>query len=210
MKNKISINCHSSIKIVGEKTIYVDPYCIEEESHDADLIFITHDHYDHFEPDSINKLLKEDTKIIIPNKILEAVINAKIDRNIVLGVNPNEQYNFQGTEVNTISSYNTNKEFHKKEKQYVGYIIEQNNEKIYIPGDTDITPENKRVKCDIAMLPIGGTYTMNVEEAAELANLIKPNHVIPTHYAKIVGSIEDGERFKELINDEITCHLLIK
>ena len=77
MKNQISINCHSSIKIVGEKTIYVDPYCIEEETHDADLIFITHDHYDHFEPESIKKLLKDETLVVIPNRMLKKVIEER-------------------------------------------------------------------------------------------------------------------------------------
>lgn len=210
MKNKITINCHSSIKIVGEKTIYVDPYCIEEESHDADLIFITHDHYDHFEVDSINKLLKDDTLIVIPNRMLKQAIEAKIDREKLLGVNPGEEYCFNGTNVSTVASYNIRKEFHPKSKYWVGYIIEQNNEKIYISGDSDATEEMKKVKCDIAMLPIGGKFTMNVEEAAAVTNTIKPKYVIPTHYAKIIGEVADGQKFQELIDKGIECHLLIK
>lgn len=210
MKNKITINCHSSIKIEGEKIIYVDPYCIEEETHNADLIFITHDHYDHFEVDSIKKLLKEETLIIIPNRILKKAIESKIDRKLIIGVNPGEDYCFNGTNVKTVASYNIRKEFHPKSNYWVGYIIEQDNEKIYIAGDSDATEEMKKVECDIAMLPIGGKYTMNVKEAAEVANIIKPKHVIPTHYAKIVGELADGQKFQELLNEGIECHLLIK
>lgn len=210
MKNQISINCHSSIKIVGEKTIYVDPYCIEEETHDADLIFITHDHYDHFEPESIKKLLKDETLVVIPNRMLKKVIEANLDREKFLGVNPDEDYCFQGTNVKTVSSYNIRKEFHPKSNYWVGYIIEQDNEKIYVSGDSDATEEMKKVECDIALLPIGGKYTMNIKEAAEVVNNMKPKHVIPTHYGKIVGEVADGQKFQELINEGIECHLLIK
>lgn len=210
MNTKISINCHSSIKIIDKKIIYFDPYQIEEESHDADMIFITHDHYDHLDFQSISKIKKDDTVIILPNTCARKLIADKKDMTQYIGVNPNEQYFIKEINVTTIPSYNTNKEFHKKTENWVGYIIELNNEKIYVSGDTDINEDIKKVKCDIALIPIGGTYTMNKEEAAELINIIKPKVVIPTHYAKIVGELKDGEDFKSLINKETECHLLIK
>lgn len=209
MKNKIVINCHSSIKIIGEKNIYFDPFKIEEETHDADLIFITHDHYDHYDIPSINKIKKEDTIIIIPDSIAPTVLASFSSSNIV-GVSPNELYNIDNFKVETIPSYNINADFHPKKKNYVGYIITLNGERIYVAGDTDLTDENKNIICDIALIPIGGTYTMNYEEAAILTNIIKPSLVIPTHYGKIVGNFKDGENFKRLINENIECKLLIK
>lgn len=204
MKDKISINTQNSIRINDKKIIYFDPIKIEKESHDADLIFITHDHYDHLDIDSINKIKKNETIIVIPDSIKN-----KVSFENIFTVLPNNTYNILGYQVETIPSYNTNKNFHKKEFNYVGYLITINNEKIYIAGDTDITKENQEVKCDIALIPIGGTYTMDYFEASNLINKIKPKIVIPTHYGSIVGSLDDGLKFKNLINKEIECILLI-
>ena len=195
----ISINTQSSIKITGNKIIYFDPYQIKEELHDADYIFITHDHYDHYDIDSINKIKNDNTKFIIPEVI-------DIDG---LKVLPNKEYKIDNIYFKTIPSYNIDKSFHPKAKNYVGYIINIENVTYYIAGDTDITEENKKVKCDIALVPIGGTYTMDYKEAANLINEIKPTLAIPTHYGSIVGSKEDGEKFRELLNEKIKCDLLI-
>lgn len=209
MKNKITINCHSSIKITDNKIIYFDPYKINDNYKDADIIFITHDHYDHFDVDSINKIIKDDTILVIPDKMsVENLLEIK-SKNMVK-VLPNNTYDIRGYKIETIPSYNINKNFHPKENNWVGYIITINNERIYVAGDTDITSENKKVKCDIALVPIGGKFTMNYNEAAELINLIKPKTVIPTHYAEIIGSKIDGENFKKLISNDIECILLIK
>lgn len=209
MKNKISINCHSSIKITSEKIIYFDPYLIEQPSHDADLIFITHDHYDHFDLPSIKNIIKDTTKIVIPNSIARHVLASGLNHKNIIGVDPNEQYNIENIEVKTIPSYNTNKDFHPKKNSWVGYLLNLNDEVIYIAGDTDITSENQNLYCDIALIPIGGTYTMNKEEAAQLINSIKPKTVIPTHYGSIVGDYKDGQDFKKLLNENIECILLI-
>ena len=106
--------------------------------------------------------------------------------------------------------YNVNKQFHQKDNQWVGYIIEIDKTRYYIAGDTDLTPENKQVNCDVAFIPVGGTYTMNYTEAAELVNAIKPKIVVPTHYGDIVGEKDDGEKFKKLLNGNIQCEILIK
>ena len=196
----ISINTQSSIKITGNKIIYFDPYQIKEELHDADYIFITHDHYDHYDIDSINKIKNDNTEFIIPEVI-------DIDG---LKVLPNKEYKIDDIYFKTIPSYNIDKSFHPKDRNYVGYIINIENVTYYIAGDTDITEENKKVKCDIALVPIGGTYTMDYKEAANLINEIKPTIAIPTHYGSIVGSKEDGEKFRELLNENIDCKLLVK
>ena len=99
----------------------------------------------------------------------------------------------------TIPAYNIGKDFHKREYNWVSYIVDIEENKFYIAGDTDITPEAKEVKCDIAFVPIGGTYTMTAREAAELIKIIKPNKAIPTHYGTAVGSEEDREAFREYL-----------
>ena len=201
----IEINCHSSIKITKGIIIYIDPFRINEEKHDADLILITHDHYDHYSPEDIKKVIKEDTIIVAPKTIKE--LNNK--ENIIF-VEPNKTYNIKGYKIVTVPAYNINKHFHPKENNWVGYIIEMEDLKYYIAGDTDITPENKQVECDVALIPIGGTYTMDYKEASELINIIKPKIAIPTHYGSIVGDITDGEKFKKLIDNTIDVQILIK
>lgn len=201
----IEINCHSSIKISKEKIIYIDPFKIQKEIHDADIIFITHEHYDHYSTEDIEKIEKQDTIIVAP-KTVKALSKMK---NVIM-VEPNNTYEVNGIKIETVPSYNINKQFHPKKSEWVGYIIQIDNTRYYIAGDTDITPEIKQVKCDVALVPVGGTYTMTYEEAAELVNIIKPKIAIPTHYGSIVGMKEDGDKFKELVNPETECMILIK
>ena len=201
----IEINCHSSIKITKGIIIYIDPFRINEEKHDADLILITHDHYDHYSPEDIKKIIKKDTIIVAPKTINE--LNNK--ENITF-VEPNQTYNINGYKIDTIPAYNISKHFHPKENNCIGYIIEIDGLKYYVAGDTDITPENRQIKCDVALIPIGGTYTMDYKEASELINIIKPKIAIPTHYGSIVGDITDGEKFKKLIDNTIDVQILIK
>lgn len=207
---KIEVLCHSSIRIEGEnKIIYIDPYRIKEEKNDADIIFITHSHYDHFSEEDILKVKKENTKILVTTDLLERTIELGFKKEEITIVNQNNLYTILDIAVNTIPAYNINKQFHPKESNWVGYILTIEGKSIYVAGDTDINEENKNVKCDIALLPVGGTYTTNYEEAAELANLINPELVIPTHYGEIVGEKEDAIKFKKLINENINVEIQI-
>lgn len=189
---------HSSIKLTGSKILYIDPYGIEGNPKDADYIFCTHSHYDHFSPEDIEKVRKENTVLII-------VESARDDAAYVMGeekvrlVEPNHHYQIGEILFETKNAYNIGKSFHKKEMNWVGYLINLDGINFYIAGDTDNIEEIQNVKCDIALLPIGGTYTMNVEEAAKLANTISADKIIPTHYGSIVGKKEDGERFASLV-----------
>ncbi len=210
MLENILVLTHSSIKIKNSKTIYFDPFKIDKNYNDADYIFITHSHYDHYSEEDIKKVRKKETKIIITLDLKEKVKELGFENSNIIIVNPNEKYIIDTLNIETIPAYNNEKQFHPKSNNWVGYIIEINDEKYYIAGDTDITEENKKIKCDVALLPIGGTFTMNYEEAAELANIIKPKIVIPIHYGSIVGNKCDAEKFTKLINKEIKCEIKLK
>ena len=210
MINNISINCHSSIKINGEKIIYIDPYKIKEINKDADLIFITHEHYDHYSIEDINKIKKSNTRFIVPKSMKNRLIIDRISENDIISVDVKNKYNVDDIEFETIPAYNINKNFHPKNNNWVGYIININNIKYYIAGDTDMTEEAINVKCDIAFIPIGGTYTMDYKEAATLTNKIKPKYAIPIHYGLIVGKYEDAIKYSNLLDKEIECKIIIK
>ena len=210
MINNISINCHSSIKINGEKVIYIDPYKIKGINNDADLIFITHEHYDHYSIEDINKIKKSNTRFIVPKSMKNRLIIDRISENDIISVDVKNKYNVDDIEFETIPAYNINKNFHPKNNNWVGYIININNIKYYIAGDTDMTEEAINVKCDIAFIPIGGTYTMDYKEAATLTNKIKPKYAIPIHYGLIVGKYEDAIKYSNLLDKEIECKIIIK
>ena len=210
MINNISINCHSSIKINGEKVIYIDPYKIKEINKDADLIFITHENYDHYSIEDINKIKKSNTRFIVPKSMKNRLIIDRISENDIISVDVKNKYNVDDIEFETIPAYNINKSFHPKNNNWVGYIININNIKYYIAGDTDITDEAINVKCDIAFIPIGGTYTMDYKEAATLTNKMKPKYTIPIHYGLIVGKYEDAIKYSNLLDKEIECKIIIK
>ena len=204
MLEDIRLIAQSAIRVDNKGTIiYFDPYLIKECYNDADYIFITHSHYDHYSPDDINKIIKESTKIIVP-KDLEDIINS----NNKMVVEPEKDYMIDNINFKTVRAYNNNKNYHKKEYNWVGYIISLNNKTIYVAGDTDYIEQMKDIKCDIAFIPIGGTYTMNYKEAADAVNTFKPKMVIPTHYGTIVGSVKDAYEFEKLVNKNIKVRII--
>ena len=210
MLEGIEVLYHSSIKITKGLIIYFDPFKIDREYHDADIIFITHSHYDHYSEEDINKVRKENTKIVAPLDLLDNLLTIGFTKESITIVKPNENYNVNGLQFKTVSAYNNNKRFPPKENNWVGYLIAIDGITYYIAGDTDITEENRQVKCDVAFVPIGGTYTMDYKEAAKLINEIKPQIAIPTHYASIVGTKEDGIKFAKLLEPEIEYKIFIK
>lgn len=210
MLENIEVLCHSSIRINKEKVIYIDPFKINKNYNDADIIFITHDHYDHYSEEDIDKVIKEDTTIVISKDLLKKLLKKGINKNAIIVAEPNKEYETQGIKFNTIPAYNINKKFHPKENNWLGYIITINNVKYYVAGDTDITDENRKVKCVVAFVPVGGTYTMDFKEAAQLINEIKPKIAVPIHYGSIVGTEQDARNFINLLNSEIKGVILIK
>lgn len=193
LTDKIKWLGHSGFEIesAGGSVIYVDPYEIKENTAKADVILITHDHYDHCSPADIEKIHKADTVIIGPFSI-NAKLKFKV-RNIKHG----EEIKIKDILVKAVPSYNEQKQFHPKEADNVGYVITIDGEIIYHAGDTDVIEEMKDIRCDIALLPIGGTYTMDCKDALKAVEILKPKIIIPMHYGKIVGSASDAGDFKK-------------
>ena len=210
MLENIEVLCHSSIRFNKGLIIYFDPFKINENYHDADIIFITHSHYDHYSEEGISKVIKDNTTIVVPKDLEDMVLQFGFAKEHIIVVSPNEEYSVLGINFKTIPAYNTNKNFHPKSNEWVGYIVNLDQTTYYIAGDTDITEENRQVKCDVAFVPIGGTYTMTYSEAAELINEIKPQIAAPIHYGLIVGNKEDANNFANLVDKEIECKILIR
>ena len=148
MLENIEVLCHSSIKIHNEKMIYIDPFKIDKSYKDADIIFVTHDHYDHYSEDDIDKIKKDDTVIIAPEELLTKLLRKGFRKDYIILVEPDKEYIVEGIKFETIPAYNTNKKFHPKENGWVGYIIEIKGIRYYMAGDTDVTEENRKVKCE--------------------------------------------------------------
>ena len=207
----------SSEKIsTGGKIIYIDPYNISENCEKADLILITHAHYDHCSIADMRKIVKEGTKVIMPADCQSklARFNVRIKMDIA---EEGSDLTFGNIKISAVPAYNLDKEFHPK-NEGVGYLIWIDNVLIYHAGDTDSIPEMQKLTGHknkdasfVALLPVGGRFTMNAEEAAEAAKLIKPDLAIPMHYGSIIGSKEDAEEFVEICKEnKITAIVLEK
>jgi L-ascorbate metabolism protein UlaG (beta-lactamase superfamily) len=184
---------HASFKIRYDKTIiYIDPWKLKESPHDATLVLVSHSHYDHYSADDIAKVSGPQTKLIAS---ADVVAKEKGGGAITPGVTIESG----GVRITGVPAYNPDKQFHPKANNWVGFVIEVGGKRIYYAGDTDLTDEMKTLKnIDVALLPIGGKFTMNAEEAAEATKYIKPKQAIPYHYGDIVGSQGDADNFAKL------------
>lgn len=186
----------SSFKWTTDRTIYIDPWELPEKEKDskADLILITHPHMDHLSLKDIEMIRKPGTVFVGPPDCTDKIKGFGDIRS----VKPGDVLDILGVHIEVVPAYNLIKPYHPREKVWVGYIIQMGGERIYHPGDTDFIPEMKGLKTDVALLPIGGTYTMDVREAADATDAIHPQLAIPMHYGRVVGKPEDAETFKKL------------
>ena len=210
MLENIQVLTHSSIKIGKNKIIYIDPFNIERNYNDADIIFITHSHYDHYSEKDIEKVRKENTFFVVPEDVKDELLHKGISNDKIISIKPNQTGEILGINFEAIPAYNVNKKFHPKGNNWVGYIIVIDGVRYYIAGDTDINEDNLKVQCDVCLVPVGGTYTMDYKEAAQFVNQIKPKIAVPIHYGSIVGTLNDAEQFISLLDENIEGKILMK
>lgn len=192
MKDRIYWLGHSSIRIEGSKTVYIDPWKTRGTP-PADLILVSHSHHDHYSPRDIDLLKKSETVIVTPH---DPAIRVQGD---IRTIKPGERIQVLGVDVEATPAYNPQKAFHPRRNAWIGFLITMEGTKIYYAGDTDFVPEMEHIRADIVIVPVGGTYTMNAEEAARFVNHIGPTLAVPIHFGDIVGSLEDALRFRNLV-----------
>lgn len=188
---------HDTFRVESDgKVIYTDPYEIKNPE-EADIILITHDHFDHLSVSDIKKLQGDKTTVVVTQDGAK-----KIKGNVKI-IKTGDKINVGGIDIEAVPAYNTNKNFHPKANGWVGYIFTVDGNRIYIAGDTDFIPEMGNFKVDIAILPVSGTYVMTHQEAAQAALAIKPKLAIPMHYGSIIGSEDDAQKFKSLLSGKV-------
>ena len=206
---RFSINCHSSIRCGGDKVLWFDPFRVADFSHDGDVIFITHEHYDHFSPEDIQRVMKPDAVIVLPESCRDAALTTGFDPERLMTVQPGETYQIRGVSFETVVAFHLGKNFHPQASRWVGYVVTVDGRRVYVAGDTDNTPEARAVRCNAAFLPVGGTYTMTAAEAAALANAIRPPTAVPTPSPSLAGATRAGRIFAAALDGSIQCVKLI-
>lgn len=203
--DRIAVNTQNSIRIESEAgtVIYVDPLGIPSAPADADLILFTHSHYDHFSPEDIGKIQKLDTRYVIPSGMKDDFEKIGIGMSSYVAMEAGDRVSVCGVYIDAVPAYNKLKPFHPRRNGWLGYVLHVDGVRIYVAGDTDALSENTKIQCDIAMVPIGGTYTMNAREAASFINELRPPVVIPTHYGSIVGKPSDVDEFTKRVDPQI-------
>jgi L-ascorbate metabolism protein UlaG (beta-lactamase superfamily) len=189
---------HASFRIACDgRVIYIDPWKLKATKHDAAIVMVSHSHSDHYSSQDIQKVSTENTKLISSADVIAKEGWGQV-------IKPAHAIEVSGIKITAVPAYNPAKQFHPRDKDWLGFVIDMGGLRIYYAGDTDLTDEMKVLKnIDVAMLPVGGTYTMDANEAAEAVKYIKPRKAIPYHYGDIVGSPSDAKRFADLAGCEV-------
>ena len=194
---------HDGFRIDAEKKIYVDPYQIEGGPV-ADLILITHEHFDHCSLEDIAKIQGPETVIVTEKD------SAKKLTGDVRVLKPGDTVDLGDVKIEAVPSYNTDKDFHPKKNGWLGFIVEIEGIKVYHAGDADFIPEMQDFEVDIALLPVSGTYVMTADQAVKAALAINPKLAIPMHYGAIVGDEQDALNFKKELEGKVEVSILEK
>jgi L-ascorbate metabolism protein UlaG (beta-lactamase superfamily) len=195
---------HDTFRIKGSQVIYIDPYKVTKHD-EANIVLISHEHFDHLSIDDLNKVIMPGTTIVASPLCKDGLQGVKVKE--IRFLDPGGKYTVGKVEVEGVPAYNLNKfrepgkVFHPKGEKRLGFIIKMDGTSVYFAGDTDCIPEMKSIRCDIALLPVSGTYVMTAEEAAEAAKIISPKIAVPMHYGAIVGSDADAKKFKSLVKN---------
>ena len=192
---------HDAFRLDGEAIIYFDPYEIKGEPK-ADLILVSHGHFDHYSPEDIEKIRKKDT-VILTNASTQEKIGAG-----AVALKAGDTWKGKGVEIKAVPAYNPNKQFHVKAAGGIGFIVTIEGASIYHTGDSDLIPEMSQIKTDIALLPVSGTYVMDADEAVRAALTIKPQIAVPMHYGSFIGTPEDAEKFRKMLEGKIEVVIL--
>jgi L-ascorbate metabolism protein UlaG (beta-lactamase superfamily) len=203
---------HDSFVLEGSKTVVIDPFKAKG-NYKADVLLISHEHFDHLSEDDIKRFTSPSTTIVAP-KICEGPLGTIATNKIF--VEPGTEVEVKGVSIEAVPAYNLNKfrepgkVFHPKEEGRVGYVLTLDGVRLYHSGDSDATPEMKSLEVDVAFLPVSGTYVMTAEEASEAAKAMKTKVAVPMHYGAIVGTVQDAQRFKELVGNARQVEILQK
>ena len=233
--SKVEVFSHSNIKIQGTTTceganrpitLYFDVFEMPTEPHDANILFITHDHFDHYSFEDAKKVVNESTVIVAPESLIKKSAQAeedptsieiepdepafeplsKLNAARIVSVSPGDTLTINEIAIEAVPAYNVKPErlgFHPKENNWVGYVVTVDGIRYYITGDTDQNPDNEAINCDVMLVAIGGTFTCNPQEAAAFVNTIKPKVAIPTHYGSMTGNTTNGNEFISLVDTNI-------
>lgn len=201
--DRIRVYNQSSIRIVGSDgtVVHVDPYDMREDPRDASVLLVTHAHYDHLSPADAARVICDRTELVVPEGMLGEArgLGCAATHPMRAG----ERIELLGISVEAVPAYNVRPDrlgFHPRENGWLGYVITVDGVRVYVAGDTDQNPHNEGVSCDVALVPIGGTYTMDPAEAAAFVNELAPAVAIPSHYGSIVGTMGDFDAFAALVS----------